>query len=58
MEGEGQAEVQVGGWDGGETEAGFGGVLEVRADVREEYEGHGYGLVVSGLALRPAWAQG
>lgn len=34
-----------GGGEGGEAEAGEGGVLEVRAGVREEDEGHGCGLV-------------
>lgn len=38
--------VQLGGGgEGGEAEAGEGGVLEVRAGVREEDEGHGCGVV-------------
>ena len=34
------------GGEGGEAEAGFGGVLEVGAGVREEDEGHGWLRVV------------
>ncbi len=40
--------MEFGGWDGGEAEAGHGGVLEVRAAVGEVYEGHceGAGVVL------------
>lgn len=40
LEGEGEGEDEVGRGDGGEAEAGFGGVLEVGADVGEVDEGH------------------
>lgn len=40
--------MEVGGRDGGEAEAGHGGVLDVRAAVGEVYKGHrgGSGVVL------------
>lgn len=39
-------------WDRCESEAGQGGVLEMRADVREIYQGHGLQAIGESVAAK------